>query len=201
MDIFHAPESVNAEDSRKREFYRSQNQLLAELFEKNNISPRFQLKLEREVAEGVVFFTKSNEKESSSEIFRNIRVAKINLIYCNAASECFILKEVLRKDIEGKEVSRDYDGISEKVRHEETYEEGAIRGLKEELGLYFDLSELEFVEFYTSSSGGTSNVATNKRIKEFNIRMKTGDPGFKLEGYREVVNGSRISYFEWVPYT
>ena len=146
-----------------------------------------------EVQRGVAILSKE-----SGELLRVMRTVVIFVFYLNSENgERFFLKEVKQVFKDGRERKRDFKwSVSEKLEIGEEESEGAIRALKEELGV---TDKVRLISLGTNdkrmnsdSYPGLTTIYKNNYYKVFLPRES-----FKQEGYIE--KGKILTtYFEWV---
>ncbi len=136
--------------------------------------------------------------ERDNELFRLVSVVVMNVFYFNN-NQHFKLKEDRQIYKDGRVVRRDLkDSLLEKLKPQEDPYSGALRALREELGITTKVT--------LNDNGMTSEIVEGKSYPGlmnhgtlYNYEAILSDKEFKQEGYIEIQD-DKTSYFVWEQY-
>ncbi len=154
--------------------------------------------LVREIEAGDCILTTTE----SGGLLRVVRVARANVYYFG--------ESVPLRLVESKQVFRDEDGnerervrnsptsIAEKIKQDETPQDGILRCLREELGVDFDKGVLESPEVSEVIEYSPSYPGLLCHFSYSDFECELSEEQFDPIGYVEV-QPDKVTFFEWEP--
>jgi hypothetical protein len=129
--------------------------------------------------------------EKDGELYRSVKFIKVKVIYKNLT-----LIEDRQVFDNGSVRKRKFQGVSEKIKDNETIYHGAIRGLEEELNIQVDFNFLIYLENkeIIEDSKSYPGLLTEYDAHYFEYRL---DDEQYREEYIEIQDAKK-TYFKWV---
>ena len=134
-------------------------------------------------------------KEQDGRLVRHVDFATI-VIYYKDGDGVLKLKEDRQEFSDGRVRKRNQDGVSEKMKQGEIPVESAIRGIKEELDVVVEKSQLNYIEESNKESDSVSYPGLSAKYKKYLFKCYLNKEQFNPDGYIEVQENLK-TFFKW----